>query len=399
MEMEIDLQDYVDVVFQHWPVVLAVFLAATVMATVVSFLQAPAYEATTTLLEESYEFVDTPRLSSLDRTVVKLYPTLVKTGAVENAVVESLGPVLSADERTPGALLAMVTIVEDHDNPVLFQIKVRTDDPNKAVQIANAWAEQYVQIASSLQPDWDLQLQATAQNLESAEEALAAFERESGLGVTVDLVDDVVQGQPYLLMGTRGREFELKALLLAEHRQTHDNLLLLLESAQRAQEAGGTIGDLPHHLVSLGLLGGREQVPVDAVGGQEDLDTLISLLRREESAVSDTVDDLALDVEQLQAELVDDKLELERLVRARDLAEGTYEALRSKVQGAELLETKTQVLSEAPKSQLVGPNREFNIVLGAALGLGGGVLAAFALHYLQGIRTGHSARRSQVDAQ
>ena len=397
MEMEISLQDYVDVVLQHWPVVLAVFLAATVVATAVSFLQPSIYEASTMLVEESYEFLDTPRLSSRDRTVIKLYPTLVKSAAMENAVAEALESSLSAAEKAPGALLAMVTLVEDRDNPALFQIKVGADDPNKAVQIANAWAEQYLQIASSLQPDWGPELEVAAQSLESAEEALAAVERESGLGVTVDLVDDGDEGQPYFLLGTRGREFEMKALLLAEHRQAHDNLLLLLDSAQQAKEAGGTIGDLPLYLLSEGLLSERGQLLVEAVGAQEDLDALISLLRREEAAISDTVDDLALDVEQLQAELVEDKLELERLVRARDLAEGTYEALRNQVEGVELFETRTQVLSEAAKPRLVGPNRELNIVLGAALGLAGGILAAFAVHYLQGIRTGAPAAPSQVD--
>jgi len=397
MEMEISLQDYVDVVLRYWPVVLAVFLVATAVATVASFLQPSVYEASTTLVEESYEIVDTPHLSSRERTIVKLYPTLVKSTAVENAVAETLGPVLSADERSPGALLRMVTVQEDKDNPALFQIKVRADDPNKAVQIANAWAAQYLQIASSLQPDWGPQLEVAAQSLESAEEALAAFERESGLGVTVDLVDHSDEAPPYLLLGTHGREFEMKARLLAERRQALDNLLLLLDSAQRAKEAGGTIGDLPLHLLSEGLLGGTDQVPLEAGGAQEDLDTLISLLRREESALSDTIDELALDVEQLQSELVEDKLELERLVRARDVAEGTYEALRSRVDGAELFTPRTDVLSGASGPRLIGPNRELNIALGAALGLAGGVLAAFAVHYLQEIRTGPSAGPSLVD--
>jgi capsular polysaccharide biosynthesis protein len=397
MEMEINLQQYVDIVLRRWPIVLAVFLVATLVATVVSFNQPSRYEASVSLVEETYEVLDTPRLSSLDKTVVKLYPTLAKSDAVEQAVVQTLESSLSEDEKVPGALLPMVSVVEDRDDASFFQIKVQADKPKKAVQIANAWAEQYVQIASSLQPDWGPQLEAAAQDLQSAEETLAAFERESGLGLTLDIVADTGEDEPYLLLGARSREFEMKADLLAEQRLVHDRLLFLLDRAEQARETGGTVSGLLIQLMGEGVLGETGQLLDEAVVGQEDLDVLISLLRTEVAEVSDTVDELALDVEELQTELVQEKLELERLVRARDLAEAAYRALSNQVEGAELSLTRTQVLSEAARSKTVGPNREMSILLSAALGLVGGILAAFCLHYLHGMRSGAPAEPSPSD--
>ena len=393
MEMEISLQDYVDVVLQHWPVVLAVFLAATVVATAVSFLQPSIYEASTTLVEESYEFFGTPRLSSRDRTVIKLYPTLVKSAAVENAVVEALESSLSAAEKAPGALLAMVTLVEDRDDPALFHIKVRADDRNKAVQIANAWAEQYVHIASSFEADWSSQLGVVERRLESTEEALASFAQVTGLG----LVEDSGGDDALIVLGARGVELQGKLLSLAEHRQAHDNLLLLLDSAQQAKQAGRGIDDLPLQLLNVPVIVDRGQLSVEFVREQGDLDALAQLLQAEQGIISEVVDELAPEVEQLQGELARDKLELEGLTRARDLAEGAYEALANEMQEAQLFQSRTQILSPAAGSKILGSSPKSTIVLGAALGLAGGILAAFAVHYLQGIQSGAPGGPSQVD--
>jgi capsular polysaccharide biosynthesis protein len=377
METEIDLQDYIDVILKRWKVVLVVFLAATVMATVASFLQPSTYEATVTLMEGTYEFLDTPRLTSLDRTVVKLYPTLARTEAVANRVIEALG-----SELSPADLLSMVTVREDNDNPVLFRIKVEADDPDKAVEIANTWAEQYLQVVGSPEVSWSSQLEVVEQNLESAEEALAAFQQETGLG----LVRAPGGDEAYIVLGLRGVELERKLHLLAEHHQARDNLRLLLQGTQQTSEASDGIEDLPLQLLNVPVIIDRGQLSAQFIREQEDLDNVISLLEAEEEIISKVVDELSLEVERLQGELVQDSLEHERLVRAADLAEGAYTALTNEMQQAQLFQNRTQILSEATKAKLVGPDRKLNIAVGAALGLAGGVLAAFAIQYFQRIR-------------
>lgn len=381
MEMEINLQDYMDVILRRWKVVLVVFLAATVVATVVSFLQPSTYEATVTLVEQTYEFWDAPRLSSLDRTVVKLYPSLARTEAVENRVIAALGSTLSPQEKTPGALLSMVTVQEDRENPALFSIKVQANDPDKAVLIANTWAEQYVQTSNTVETAWSSQLEVVEQNLEAAEEALAIFERDTGLGLIEDPGGD--EALVVIVLGAGGVELEREVLSVAEHRQAHHNLLLLLERAQQAKEGGGGIEDLPLQLLNTPPIIDRGQLSVESVREQGNLDTLIQLLQAEERIVSDVVGELATEVERLQEQLVRDKLELERLTREKYLAEGAYTALTNEVRESELFRSRTEVLSPASRSKFVGPNPKLNIVLGAALGLAGGVLAAFALEYFE----------------
>ncbi|NIN64365.1 MAG: hypothetical protein GTO63_06625 [Anaerolineae bacterium] len=382
MEMEINLQDYVDVILRHWRVVLLVFLSATVVATVLSFVQPSTYEASVTLVEETYEFLDSPRLSALDRTVVKRYPNLARTAAVENRVIAALESSLSAEEKTPGALRRMVTVREDRDNPALFRIIVLADDPDKAVQIANTWAEQYLQTSSDLEAGWSSQLAAIEQNLKSAEEELARFEQESGLGLVADPGGD----EALIVLGARGLELETKLLSLAEHKQAHDNIVLLLQRARQAKEAGGAIEDLPLQLLNTPAIIDRGQLSVDFVREQGDLDTFIQLLQAEEGIVSEVVDELATEVQQLQEELVQDKLELQRLTRARDLAEGAYTALTNEVQESQLFQSRTHILSPATRSKSTGSSPLVGIALGAAMGLAGGVLAAFAAQYFEDSR-------------
>jgi len=382
MELDLNVQYYLDVVLRQWKAVVVVFIVATLAAAVVSFIQEPTYEATVTLTEQSFEYWETPRLSSTDKDTVKLYPTLARTAAVESRVIEAIGPNLSAREKTPGVLTSMVTVREDKDNPSLFRIRVEAHDPQRATLIANTWAEQYIEEARSFQLSWSSQLDTIRQNLDSAEEALTAFRQETGLV----LVESPGGEQGFAMLGASGVQLEKKVELLAEHRQALDNLGLLLESAQLAHDTGGSIGDLPLQLLDSRVISERGQLSIQLVRGQESLDGVIRLLQDEEENVSGVIGQLEADVKALQESVAQDLLELERLERERYMAESAYKALDYEVEESTFFRTNTQVLSRAAAATLVGPDTKLNVILGAALGLAAGVAAAFALQYALDVR-------------
>jgi capsular polysaccharide biosynthesis protein len=383
MEMEIDLRDYVDIVLRRWKVVLVVFLVAMVVAAVVSFLQPSIYEASVALVEERYEFYSGSRLQLADRQIVKLYPTLARTEAVENRVIEALESSLSPAEKTSGAVLKMVTVEENEDNPSLFEIRVRADDPDKAVLIANTWADQYMQMANNLETDWSAQLGVVEQELELADEALETFIRETGVRVVRDPGGD----EAFIVFGARGLELERKAIALAEHRQARDNLLLLLETAQQVKEAGGGIEDLPLQLLNLPVIVDRGRLSVQVAKEQGDLDALIPLLQAEEEIISQVVDELATQVEQLQEELARDDFEYQHLSWARNLAYEAYAALSAQVREAQLFQSRTQVLSEAASAEkLVGRSPWLNVITAGVWGLLVGIMLALGLEYLGRLR-------------
>jgi uncharacterized protein involved in exopolysaccharide biosynthesis len=385
MEIDIDPQYYVDVVLRHWKVVIVVFLVATLAAGAASFVQQPTYEATVILTEETYEFYAVPRLYSLDKAVVKLYPTMASTESVESRVIEVLGSSLSATEQSPGVLRSAVTVHEDPENPALFRIRVRGNDPQKAVLIANTWAEQYVEEVSNIPVARSPQLEAAEEDLDSAEAALTEFRQRTGLGLS-GLIDETGVFDVFVTLGPAGMQLEKKLDLLAEHRQVQDNLELVLESAQAAQDTGGSIDDLPLQLLSHWIISDRGQLSADVVKDQESLDQVIQLLRSEEQAISGVIDQLASDADALQEGLARDQQELDRLIRSRDLAEGVYEALVSEVQESTLLRTNSQILSRATAARRLDPSAKLSVVLGAALGLAGGVVATFLVEYFEVLR-------------
>jgi uncharacterized protein involved in exopolysaccharide biosynthesis len=378
MEFELNAQYYLDVVLRQWKVVLVVFIVATLAALAVSFIQEPVYEATVSMMEQAFDYVDVPRLSLVDRTVIKLYPTLARSEAVESRVIEALGPSLSAAEKAPGTLMSMVSIREDRDNPALFRIRVQASDPGKARLIANTWAEQYIEELGSFQLMWKSELETVQQNLESAEAALTEFRQETGLG----LVEEPGGDQAHAILGARGVLLAKQFELLAEHQQAQDNLRLVLESAQLARDTGGSIDDLPLQLLNNPVISERGRFSTESA----TLDDAIQLLQAEESAISSTIDQLQAEVKKLQMELGEDQLERDRLTRDRDLAESAFKALSYEVQEGSIFRANTQILSRAVGARLLGPDRKLNVILGAAVGLAGGIAAAFAIHYLQDAR-------------
>jgi uncharacterized protein involved in exopolysaccharide biosynthesis len=384
MELELDIRYYLDVVLRQWKAVVLVFVVATVAAVVVSFIKEPTYEATVTLLEQTHELYTVPRLGGMDRTVLKLYPALARTEAVESRVIDAIGPSLSVEEKRPGVLMSKVTVREDSDNPMLFRISAQASDQEKAVLIANTWAEQYVGEAKGTQAGWSTQFEAVKQELESAEEELNAFRQEKGPGY--GSVQPPEADYTFAVLGMDGVRLQKKMDLLAEHEQALDDLRLLLESARLARDAGGSIDDLPLQLVDTQVISARGHLSVELLQDQETLDGVIELLENEEEVISGVVDQLDAQVGALQEQLALDQLELERLVRARNVASIAYEAIRAELQESEFFQTNTQILSRASRARLLGPAPKLSAILGAALGLAAGVAAAFAVEYVQSSR-------------
>lgn len=391
MEEKIDLRDYLRILTRRWKVVVAIFLATLAAAAVFTFTQSALYEATVTLMEPSYQLVGLEgSLQSMDEKAgqtQKLYPSLVRSLGMAERVGKALETTLSPQEREPRSLLGAIRVEEDRSNPALFRIKARSPDPQKAQEIANAWAEEYVALLHKpgTTPSTELgsvnaQLKEAEEELQGVEEALASFQRETGMGLTSGEMD------PYAPLGYRGQEWEEKRGLLANHIVARDNLNLLLQAASKVMEEGGEVTDLPLELLSVEAILDRGQLSPQRIKEEGlDMEEVVALLEREEKAISQAIALLEGEVTTLQEELTADRLQLDRVQRQRASAEEAYLILSRKAQELAIRQRATFIVSLATTPHRpTGPNRALYLAVGTALGLFLGVFGAFALEYLEG---------------
>jgi capsular polysaccharide biosynthesis protein len=394
--MEVNLQDYVNVILRWWGVIIAVFLGALVVSAVVSFWQPSTYEASVTLYEPSYQVVAGERIESIPRSQ-KLYTGLVKSTALEAQVVEVLDPVLSPAEKSPGALLSMITVVANKDNPSLFEIKAQANDPDRAVQTANTWASEYLKMFNELNTGAVTELgfirerlTIAESDLQSAEQTLRAFEQESGFGIGSNQEYGFATGpgipqNPYAWYGTRGKELEAKSELLANHRVAQDNLLFLLDVARETELSGGGVDDLPLQLLNVQAITDRGQLSAELIIQEaENLDTVIELMQGEEQSLASAIGILSWEVEELHAELMRDKYEYLLLNRARGTLLERIVVLSRKAQELELQTSGMRIIRPAAGAIVASPSPWLNVVVAGVFGLLMGIILAFGLEYLRG---------------
>ena len=393
MEEEIDVKEYLGLLRRRWRIVLVLFLVTVAAATAVTLLQPPAYEARVRLVERSYTLllIDTDQLQSLDERAgqpSKMYPLYVKSGAVEGRVIERLESILSPVEKVPGVLRRRVRLVT-RDDPAIFDIVVTASSPDKAVQIANAWAEEYVawikESSLGLGAEVELtsqQLSDAEQRLAAAEEALDHFKRETGIAI----VGGEYDSDPYPRFGARGKELEQKVLLLASHRVAQDNLSLLIQSAEEIKRSGGKISGLPLELLSVEAIANRGHLSIEQIAEQgEDIDGVIALLKAEEEVISNVTEALSAEVTDLQAELISLDGRLTLLERDEEDALEIYNAFQNKLEDLRIRQATVGILGEATTSQRpTGLGRTQTIGIGILFGLVIGVAGTVLLDHLQG---------------
>lgn len=394
MEEEIVIKDYLESLRRRWRIILLLFLVTVAAVTAVTFLQAPVYEARVRLMERSYALSLGPQLQSLDERAgqpSKVYQVYVKSRAVEQRVIERLESILSPAEKRADALRRRVRLVTT-DDPAIFDVVVTANDRDKAIQIANAWAEEYVawvrESGAVFEGEAELvsqELSDAEERLTAAEEALDDFTGETGIAI-VSGEDD-----PYAQFGARGKELEQKVLLLASHRVAQDNLFLLINSAEEVKRSGGKVSDLPLELLSVEAITNRGQLSIERIAEQgEDIDAVIALLEGEEEIISNVSEALSAEVVDLQAELTLLQSQLRLLTRERNDALQIYNATQNKLEELRIRQAMVGVLGEATASQRpVGLGRTWSIGVGILFGLFVGVGGAFLLDYLQG----HEAKK------
>ena len=410
MEDIIDIGRYIRALVRRWPVILLLTLVGALVGYGVSRLLPPVYEASSMLLITTPKFradFDTRFRSTLElglnRDLSRTFFNLLINPELERRVSQRLSDRFTEEERKPGALATHIRTRQIGGDSSFLAVFAQADTPEKAQELANLWAEVYVNQINELyglpsQADQDIEasLAEAKANLKQAEAALEAFQAQTGVG----LVDNVqypaslsrqtglTQQQNlfglYERYGARGQELEQMNLTLGSYLAALDVLDFLIGEAESlAASRGSTGADLPLEMLNQGVLQQRGQLDVATLRAAP-LAKVLAALQGEREALRQTVDRLQAQLQQLQGELAAKSRELANLVRQRKLAEESYLIFslkqaelntRSKIQ-----DSWFEIVSKADMPTTpVAPRPLLSSAVGTVLGFLMGVLAALLL--------------------
>jgi uncharacterized protein involved in exopolysaccharide biosynthesis len=402
MEDEIDLRRYLEVLIRRWKWIAALALiAALVMAAISFFVLKPTYEATALVLVTNprYQLRFDPRLETLSEieTNSKVFPSLAKSDDLLWEVLEALNPPLPEKQGTLQALRGKINASAGSD-PSLLQLTVQDGDPAQAAQIANTWAEQYVDYVNELygRRSEDVvffgeQLAAASNTLEATEQALVDYEAHNQHAI--------------LQARLNAKRDALTDYLAAQHELTviiEDAHVLLQQLDDQPASAPASLGDdLTALLLELQGLSRSSELPLQlqvtggsslsnkTVGEQAQLlSDLVAALEGRSVEIESQVETLSGEILPLQEAFQQAVMEKDKLTRERDVARSTFTTLANKVEEARIAaqdETgEVRLASQASEPNApVGPRKLMNTIIAGFLGLSAGVFLAFFVEYWQ----------------
>jgi len=392
MDEEIELRQYLRVLTRHWILILAITAVCTLVALGLTLSQPALYRASVTLLAQptKYEWRMDPNIQHIVDTRKdwkREYLALFESFDLSSEVAEAIGDSLPPAERSEVSIRESVSArsgVED-----IFYIDAQSSDAAAAAGLANGWAEAFAQRVGELYgpaaelSKFETQLAEAEATLGVADEELEAFRRSSGLGL--EQSTNLVLERYFSALEKR---LEGKNTLLAEYQNALDALRLVIRQAEKNQGGDGAITDLPLELLEVASVQARGQATAERVLAQSDWAEVLSILRREEQLLADTVSSLQEEVETLQEEMAALDREHALLQQQYSLAREVHSVLSREVTESRIQAGVdaggAQILSPAsPPTGRAGSRQVMDVLVAAALGLVVSVLAAFAVEFVQ----------------
>jgi len=227
-EEEIDFREYINVLIKRKGIIILIFLIAVITAALVSFFYLkPVYEANAILRisKPKYQVELEPKIQTQFTPEISLaaYETLIKDREIEEEVIKKLNLGQPPYELTPDNLQGMITI-ELLTNTNFIKINLQSGDPKLTKDIANVWAELFVEKNKDLylkeskeaQGFIEDQLKISRQNLSTIEEEIREFNETN----KIDAMDKEITVKLEKIMGNESRLADVKVDIKKEEVNT-----------------------------------------------------------------------------------------------------------------------------------------------------------------------------------
>ena len=411
-EYEVDLRDYLRVLWRGKWIVLVTFLVAVGTALGISYSSPKQYQTETALLI-------LPPLSKEvggEITGTVFSPETYKNLALASDLLQQVIDEVYAEEAKPAveALKGRMRVEVEQTTtkefpgqfPLYLRMVLKGTDPKRLQALAETWAQRFIARNAQLFISRAAQsYEYVKRNFEEVERELLAKEEERKL-YQQENPKEVIQAEVSQLQ----QIYKAYLALLAEKRR-----VLTGEEARLAVLEEALVQEPEHFTLERGLskealwaflAEGLSEEALGALPGLQVQDQVLNMayvdLRSEVAEARAEVQSLREEVAYLEAELettlqvlrekqahlVEVQTELDRLDREINVLRNSYSSLATKLQEARIARAETAEpirVVEAPvvPTRPIGPNKKMNVAVAGVLGLFVGVLLAFLAHYLE----------------
>jgi uncharacterized protein involved in exopolysaccharide biosynthesis len=393
-DQEIDLRPYIEAIIDKWYWILGLGFLAAIVAYGASSVKSPKYAATAlvAITEPRQRVQFDPRIQTItENQPLQAYPELALSDELLSEMLDHLPEHYELSLTDLGNKLE----AEPGVDPTILRLTVSDESPATAAEMANIWAELFVNWANQIYGDqgddqlifFEEQLDEAGEKLAETEEALISFQARNRSGILENELLALQQTQADYLAKRRQTDLILQDI---------DSLLDHAGSDSGMDQAN--IDQLSAVLLQIRALGGvansaestmpwQIQINVDGQTNlsQGDQQAILSDLRATLLAQSEQLKDRLTELEpqllSVQQEKQEANAEETRLGRDFEVATETYTSLSRTVDEKRITSQDTTsgvklASRTAVPEQPSGPSK-FIVVLGA--GIVGMILATISI--------------------
>lgn len=389
-EYEIDLRDYLRVIWEKKFLIVGIFLVSVIAAGAFSALQEPHYVTSTTLLitptiteelekEQQGEFplsTETYRQMAMANDILR---EIIDKNQLKNARGE---PISVGSLR--GRMTASVQMKEDGQSGSLplLSMTVTGTDPQEIKAIAGTWntlfKEKYTSLLSSRTAR---SYEFISERFEEIEGELTGLERKRQEYLEEHPLESL-KTEKEVLKSTYNTQLNL---LQQKRRQLHEKKSRLAALEREVESGGGSSQISDDVLTQIAL---ENEVYLNLEDYLTDLRVSVETLNKEVSYLENSTAQLKEDINTKEKRINAIQMELKDMDRKISTLETSYSTLSKKRLDARMAKSEQlqsiRVLEEpvAPEAP-VGTSKMLNIAIAGVLGLFVGVFAAFFKHYIE----------------
>lgn len=401
---EIDLREYIEVLWRgKWVIVIVTLCAMLSAAGVSFFLLDPVYESsvvlTVSLPEQVQGDLGDPVIANVIGGTPQAHARLIESPAV---LQRATGVLAAQNVRTsPRALRGMISakvVGDTAKGDKLIEITARDKTPEGAKAVADAVASGYLAFLSdlvstrlsSLRETLGAELAHRSADLENATKELSAFMAKSG---GQRLIEQEIDAKTVLLANYKGENARLKV----EAKAVAESLRVLESHLKNTPEKLSIKKSFSDALIVTSKLepGAAILTTEELNPAYPDLITQVALkkatlaeLDARMKAGNDAVAALSAELEALEAALVESAIQEQNLRERLEVAQSRYIEIATQLQSLAGREPHAMVRSAvdivAPASLPVepsGPRKLLNIATAGVLGVMVSVFVVFIMHY------------------